>query len=259
MPPPDGSRRGQLGFDPELEPLLAPVPGSPGADVSQRIQRVGLAAGALNECVMHPQAITFERLYRRQPEQGIHNPDISDQNPFVIEMGAFRVLPNQCVFLFDIRPDVYRFSGADPFDFVPFERRRFSAQLKWQVFVNGTIPMDLRIEITPIPRQFQQNALLGVLQPGEVAPATLFEQARFNRAGASDTSGLASLPQRPTKPGARNVPMLMYIDENQVFEAKASVIRPIQSPVAMFEFDAAGVILPKQVGDQVLRMLRPMP
>lgn len=251
--PPDVPFRLGLGHNPELEPLLTvPAP-------DQRIQRVIEAGGALNDAILHPAAITFERLYRRSPEQGIHDPDISDNRPFVIEMGAFRVLPNQIVLLFDMRPDVYRFSGADPFDYVPFERRRFGAQLKWQYFVNNSIAQDLRYEITPIPRQFQQNALIPPLQPGEIAPATLFDQQRFNRAGASDGSGLGSLPQRPTKPGARGVPLLIYVNEDQVFEAKASVIRPIQSPVAFFEFDVAGVILPKQVGDMVLRSMRPSP
>jgi len=232
--------------------LLRPVtPEDP-----SRPQRVYLAGASLNQIIQHPSVTPFERLWRRLPEQGIHSSLVSPERPFTLEMGSFQVPQEMTLFIFDYRPDVYRFSGQDPNDILPAEDRRFSGQMGWNISINGTIPGNIQYELQPIPRQTLPSAYIKrILSPGEFLPETAFNITRANQFGAAAGSALGTLPQRHQRYGAQDVPFTLCVYENQIFQANAKVFEPILTPIGAFEFDVGGYLLNKTVADKILRDL----
>lgn len=254
---------GQPGARPYEPP---PTPGSfttpmSAANAKCRAERVLLAGGALNNTLTDRDTNPFEQVFRRLPEQGIHSPTISTQKPFVLELGSFQVPKEMALLLFDIRPDVYRFSGIDPNDAVPFEARRFGSQMGYDFTINGSHQGKTRFELEPIPRQegLAFSPLLGtdtLNNPGYLPRPSAFAQARANRFGASSGAGLALMPQRHFRYGPTSLPLTLMLSENDVAEFKAVIFKPIQSPVAFFEMDMAGLLMPLNKAKALLECIR---
>jgi hypothetical protein len=228
-----------------------------------RATRVNFAGGALNDVLTADNSITpFEQLYRRLPEEGIHSPAITPAQPFVLELGSFVVPAQMCVLIFDIRPDVYRFSGIDPNDAVPFEARRFGSQMGYSLKVDGKHPGDTHFELEPIRHQTglgytTQLDTDALFNPGTLPPAAAFVQARSNRFGASSGAGLALLPQRHFRYGPESLPLTLFLREKELISFEAVIFKPIQSPVAFFEMDMAGIIAPLNTMRDILNALSP--
>jgi len=216
-----------------------------------RASRVQLAGGALNEVLTDPATSTpFEQVFRRLPGQGIHNPNISPARPFFLELGSFRVPSQQTLLLFDLRPDIYRFSGVDPNDALPVAARRFATQVGYDLTINGNHPGNTRFELEPIePQQglaFQPNQGTDRLNnPGRLPSDAEFVQARRNRFGAASGAGTSLMPQRTFRFGPSSLPLTLVLEENQSLALQAVVFKPIQSPIAFIEFDIAGILAPK--------------
>lgn len=244
-------------------PQPRPVPGDftrplTAEELRARAYRVVTAGGALPDVLTDDRSTQpFEQLFRRLPEDGIHDPTISPVRPFKFECGAFRVPSQQALLLFDLRPDIYRFSGVDPNDAVPVEARRFGSQVGFEITVDGNHPGNTRFELEPIRRQtgleFQPNQGTDTVDnPGTLPPASAFVQARANRFGAASGAGLSLLPQRPFRYGPSSLPLTLVITENQSFAIHVVVFKPIQTPIAFFEFDMAGILLPLQLAGALL-------
>jgi hypothetical protein len=220
------------------------------AEIRCRAQRVQLAGGALNTVLTDDNSTQpFEQLFRRLPEQGIHNPDISPSQPFTVELGSFQVPTQQALLLFDIRPDIYRFSGIDPNDAVPFEARRFGSQMGYDLTIDGSHPGNTKFELEPVPRQpglafSDQLDTDGLDNPGQTASASAYIQARANRFGASSGAGLSLLPQRHFRYGPSSLPLTLVVSEKETVSFEAVIFKPIQSPIAFFEMDMAGILAP---------------
>lgn len=228
-------------------------------EIKTRATRVQLAGAALNNVLVHPSAEVFEQLYRRSPEQGIHNADVSPSRPYTIPLGAFKVPSQMGLLVFDFRPDIYRFVGVDPFDTVPFEERRFARQIGFEIRIDGVHPANLRFELEPSPRQAASNVYLDPLAaPGQILPAQVFAQARANSFASAAGSGIATLPQRPNRIGAPDLPLSLYLREGQTFEANCIVWRRVTTPVAFIEFDYAGILLGKNVIEELMKRLSPV-
>lgn len=219
-------------------------------ELRARASRTVLAGGALNDVLTDDRQTTpFEQLFRRLPEDGIHDPTVSPTQPFKFECGAFRVPPQQALLLFDLRPDIYRFSGVDPNDAVPVESRRFGTQVGYEVTIDGNHPGNTRFELEPVRRQEGKEFLPNqgtdaVDNPGRLPPSSAFVQARANRFGAASGAGTALLPQRPFRYGPSSLPLTLVVLENQSFAIHVVVFKPIQTPIAFFEFDMAGILAP---------------
>lgn len=229
-----------------------PAPGSYARPLSPeefqcRASRVLSSGGALNTVLTNPDDVSpFEQLFRRLPEQGIHSPTISPNSPFIFPLGSFIVPREQALVLFDLRPDIYRFSGLDPNDTMPVENRRFASQVGYEVTIDGLHPGNLRMELEPLPRQ-QVEPQLGTdiaENPQTFPPNNVYVQAQANRFGGPSGAGLSLLPQRPFRYGPESLPLTLMLTENQIFEAKAVIFKPIQAPIAFFEWDMAGALVP---------------
>lgn len=215
------------------------------APIRQGIQRVLQAGGAISSRVTHPSLLFFEQLWRRLPEQGIFSANLNFSNPLSIPMGTFRVPPRQTLLLFDLRPDVFTFSGADPFDWVPVANRRFSGQMGWDITIDGQRLGNTKFELNPIARVAEQP------QPSQLSgragtPAE-FAAARAAQFGASLGTGTALQPQRPERFGPRELPLTLWVNEGSTFAVSASIFRRILFPIAFFEFDLAGLLVPAEL------------
>jgi len=280
QPPPlfigDPRRRGlnlpppvpPLGVVPEVRPSgdyppPAPVEGqwtSMGCDA----QRVQIAGGALGTLLVHPMIEPFEQLFRRLPTEGMFAPDVSPERPFAFELGAFKPPPGFDLLLFDLRPDIYRFSGVDPGDTVPVESRRFSSILGFSVTIDQRYPGNIQFQLDPIPIQTEQQAFTPQVVPGASGEAaTVIPQSRFNIAASSSFSnaagtGTALQPQRPTRYGPLSIPWTLYVKQNQTVQVRCVIFRPIPSPIAFIEYGIAGLLLPELWVDSIKECTKPL-
>jgi len=251
-----------LGDGPAQPP---PVPGSftdplGVAETMCRAQRVQLAGGALNTVLLDETTQPFEQLFRRLPSQGIHSTSISPDRPFKVELGSFQVPRQTALVVFDFRPDIYRFSGIDPNDAMPVESRRFASQVGYDLTIDHNRPANLKFELEPIPRQEGLAFALGRdinENPGAIPSQAAFDQVQRNSFGAAAGSGLSTLPQRPARYGAPDLPLSLIVRETQVVSFEALIFKPIQSPIAFFEMDMAGILVPMNLLGKLLDCMKP--
>ncbi len=231
-----------------------------GCDAAQRVQ---LAGGALNTLLVHPEITPFEQLYRRLPSEGMFLPGVSPERPFVFELGAFRVPDTFDLLLFDLRPDIYRFSGVDAGDTVPVEARRFSSIMGFEVTVDQRHLGNVRFELDPIAIQTTTQAFAPEIRSTEFSQVLQTPPARFNIAAANSFAnaagaGLSLLPQRPYRWGPLSVPFTLYVRSGQTVQVRCVVFRPIPSPIAFIEYDIGGLLIPDEWVSSMTECMKPM-
>ena len=275
-------------YNPQLSDGPAPPPPEPAAhilanpsamfrgraDVPADAVRVVQAGGALTQLLMHPTFTPLEQLFRRLPEGGMFS--ASPDKPFKFELGAFQV-PAQMAFAFiDYRFDIYRLGGAVPGDFMPIEERRLSTQVAYDVNISEYRKGNLRYELDPVPIQTTKEAFTGAPQGGIIAgrPAvpgiTALSNAalptatgnQFNLAAfANSTSiggpGLSSLPQRTQRQGPLPLPFTYIVRSNQRVQFSGIVWKAIPIPIAFFEVDVTGILMPSSVLDDMIKGMNP--
>jgi hypothetical protein len=194
---------------------------------------------------------------------------VSPENPFTFELGAFRAPDTFVLLLFDLRPDIYRFSGVDPGDTVPVEARRFSSILGFQISVDQRQPGNVEFQLDPVPIQQFPQAFTPAISGNSELPASIAaalgaqNNSRFNLAGATSfasASGAGSslLPQRPTRYGPLSVPFTLYVKPGQTVQIRCVVYNPIPSPIAFFEYDIAGMLMPELWLNTMQECMKPL-
>lgn len=259
-----------------LPPVRPPVPAAPflrigedGATPGCGASRVHLAGGALNSLLVNPEVVPFEQLYRRLPEEGMFLDSVTPETPFVFELGAFRVPQTFCLALFDLRPDIYRFSGVDPGDTVPVEARRFSSVMGFQISIDQAQPGNINFQLDPVPIQTftqaftQPQAFDPELSPAVAAALGAAQGSRFNIGAASNFAsaagaGTSLLPQRPTRYGPLNAPFTLYVRSAQTVQIRCVIFQPIPSPIAFIEYDIAGFMMPEEYLRALTECMKPL-
>lgn len=255
------SARGQLvpqGAVGAPSPTLAPVlnPGSgnplhPGQEGSQTtrnfdVNRVVLAGGNLSSEILHPSIIPFEQLYRRLPEEGMFSPAVSPSRPFTFELGAFTVPDRMTLMLFDLRPDIYRFSGVDPGDYVPVEHRRFGSIMGFDITVDQKHVGQIAFELDPVP--IQRTSQQAFASNNQVRPQVNASQAAVSESSSfANVSGVGNAlqPQRPQRYGALSIPFTIFARSKQTVQVRCVIFRPVPIPIPFIEYDMAGVLVPE--------------
>lgn len=246
-------------------PAPRPEPGAfservPVSTVVER-GRMTLRGGALNSVITNDdEAEGFEYLFRRLPEQGIHEPSVSFQRPFLLELGSFQVPDQQMLLLIDIRPDIYRFSGIDPNDAVPYEARRFGSQMGYEMRVASKHVGKTRFELEPVAAQtgldYTQSLNTDVIyNPGTLPPNAAFVQNLANQFGNASGAGMALMPQRHFRFGPTSLPMTIAVREKETVSFRVVIFKPVLSPIAFFEMDMAGVLLPLNTAEQIIKSM----
>lgn len=236
-------------------------PGQSGAQTTASAfdaERFTLAGGRLNGDILHPSVIPFEQLYRSLPEAGMFNPLVSPERPFVFELGAFSVPDRMSLFIFDLRPDIYRFSGVDAGDFVPIEARRFGSIMGFDLTVDQRRQGNTMFEIDPVP--IQNGSSLAFTSQNRAHPTfntAQFAQGKSNQFAASAGAGSALLPQRPTRFGALSIPFTIFAKSKQTVQIRCVIFRPIPTPIAFVEYDMAGVLVPESWGLNMIESVTP--
>jgi len=235
-------------------------PGQPGQQLSVgtcSAERVVLAGGALTSLMVDPLITPFEQLFRALPEEGMFNPNVTPSRPFVFELGSFTPQQTMALALFDLRPDIYRFSGINAGDTVPVEARRFSSALGFDVTI------DKHHNLGAYQYQLDPAAINHGGSTAFRPPAGSTDLFTTPDISASQSSGVvagvgASLqPQRPDRPGAGSIPWMLLVRSGQVVQFRCVVFHPIPHPIAWIEYDIAGIILSEKIMDAYLSCVKP--
>lgn len=232
----------------------------PGAATSHsfNVDRFVMAGGQLNAEILHPTAVPFEQLYRRLPEEGMFAPGVTPSNPFVFELGSFTVPDQMSLLIFDLRPDIYRFSGVDAGDFVPIENRRFGSIMGFDVTVDQRRQGNVKFEIDPSPIQrTSQSAFQSSNSTHPTANAGAYVAGRANQFASPAGVGTALQPQRHERYGALSIPFTMIARSKQTVQVRCVIFRPIPAPIAFVEYDIAGVLVPEQWTNNMLEVIKP--
>ena len=89
------------------------------------------------------------------------------------------------------------------------------------------------------------------------ATATDFANARAAAASSPGGPGLSLLPQRHERLGPLPLPFTIMVRENQRVSFKVVVFRPVPIPLAFFEVDVTGVLMPANVAESLLKAMVP--
>lgn len=226
---------------------MTPVVGSEAKMCS--IDRVMFAGGQLGSYVTPTSITPFEALYRRLPQSGVFT--ATPAEPVIFDMGSFRVPEGMSLVMLDYRFDIYRPSGTTAGDFVPLEDKRLSTNVGWDISSDGVRQGNTHYEISPIPPQenspaFRSNPNPGFIPGGPGSPASdaQFEQARFTQAQSSSGDGLSIMPQRHHREGLLHVPASWVLKSGSNITLTCRVIRGIPIPIAFFEAEIFGFLLP---------------
>lgn len=235
----------------------APIPvqqqhSSPAAyvpDAAERlfdVQRVISAGGDLAGQISPESLPPFERLWRRLPEEGMFSTQLSPSKPFVFELGAFTVPARMTLLIFNMRPDVYRFSGVNSGDYAPIEARRFASIMGFELTIGQAHPGNIDFQINPV--QIQNTSQQAFQSNNTNTPADTTQLAIARASQNANTQGTSSmiLPQRPERFGAPYpIPFTLYVTAGQTVQARCNIFRPIPLPIAFVEFDLTGLLVPE--------------
>jgi hypothetical protein len=221
-------------------------------------QRFVLAGGQLGSDILHPTAIPFEQLYRRLPEEGMFSESVSPSNPFVFELGAFTVPTNMALMIFDLRPDIYRFSGVNSGDFMPIEQRRFASIMGFDITIDQKRQGNTYFQLDPVPIQrTSQQAFENNNLNNPSFNAGQFEIGRSDKFAATSGASTALLPQRPERFGALSIPFTLFAYSNQTVQVRCVIFKPIPSPIAFIEYDMAGILVPQPWAKKMIEAVKP--
>ncbi len=239
---------------------MLPPGGNPGEATRERFdaRRVSLAGGFFNGEILHPAIVPFEQLYRRLPEEGMFSPSVSPARPFSFEIGAFTVPDQMALLIFDLRPDIYRFSGVDPGDYMPVENRRFGSIMGFDITVDQARMGNIAFELDPVA--IQRTSQQAFNSNNTVHPTFNAGQYAIGAAGtfgATDGSGNALQPQRPERYGALSIPFTMIARSKQTVQTRCVIFRPLPTPIAFIEYDIAGVLVPDSWMKNMLEAVKP--
>lgn len=189
----------------------------------------------------------FERVWRVLPQPGMAQ--ATPSKPTTFTMGSERAPKSQVLVILDYAFNVYRFSGAAAGDYVPFEPNSLSTQVMWDISVNGKRER-LNVQYQVIPQQpTQTNQAFANSNVLARPQAWQFDIARAAQQQAPGGFGLAGMPQRRHREGLVKVSNQYVARASETLVVQCSVINPIPRPVAFFEAEVFGLLIPQNVYD----------
>jgi len=221
------------------------------------------SGGALSTLLVHPEVLVFEQLYRRLPQEGLFV--ASPQRNYSFVLGSYQVPSSMVLLITDYQFRIYRFVGAGAGETAPFEDRRLSTQLGFDVQIDNQRPGRVQYQLDPQPPA--TNPFVGspkaavVFADGIVRPAPIpqnqFALQPFAAAANPSGAGNALLPQRTERQGPNNLPFTYQARPNQTVIFSGVAFQPIATPIAFIELDVTGVLAPSNTVDALMDVMKP--
>lgn len=101
------------------------------------------------------------------------------------------------------------------------------------------------------------NSLFAPSSPPFGANASDFANAKAAAAAGPSGTGLSTLPQRTERLGPLPMPFTLIVRENQRISFKVIVFRPVPIPLAFFEVDVTGILMPANVLESLFAAMSP--
>lgn len=212
--------------------------------------RVMLAGGQLMSYLTPTSIVPLESVFRRLPVDGIFT--ATPSTPCAFEMGAITVPPRQGFLVLDWRFSIYRPSGSAAGEFVELEENRLSTQVGWNIQADAQRQGQYGYQLNPVPPAnasspaYQSNPNPGFIPGGPPSPATddQFTQARYTIAQSAVGDALSLMPQRHHRQGLLQVPAPWVLHSSQTFVMSCRVFRAVPIPIAFFESEVFGIMMP---------------
>jgi hypothetical protein len=225
--------------------------------------RVLLAGGQLVSYLKPESIIPLEYVFRRLPIDGIFQ--ATPSTPCQFEMGSIKVPQLMGFVVLDYRFAIYRPSGIVAGEFVELEQNRLPTQVGWNLEADNNRQGNFRYELNPVPPFEKSNpAYQPPPNPGYIpgtpvaVPASddQFMQARFT-AAQSGTGDLSLMPQRHHRQGLLHVPAPWILHSTQTLIPSCHIFRAVTIPIAFFEVEIFGFMLPDGQLDAMQRAIAP--
>jgi hypothetical protein len=213
--------------------------------------------GALFGLVRSPDVEPFERQYRVLPEDAMFSPLRSPSNPFVAEVGSFKVADDKQLLVTNYEFKVFGFGSYGTDDAEEYPENSFSTILSWDLSIaNTSSQRDVAYTIDPIPisatsNQFQQAVFTGLKNP----PPPSYFNANASRGFSSPSAGTAVLPNRLARMGPPNGPFTLYVENNQAVTGKMNLTARFPAPIAFLQFTIQGYQFDKMVLNPLLKLV----
>jgi len=219
----------------------------PGAAITRietvRTQQPG---GALMGYMQSASIVWFEQLYRKLSPTGMFG--ATPNKPVTFTMGSFRVPQSMVLVIVDYSFDVYRFSGAAAADYIPVESRRLSTQIGWDILVDGRHQGQLSYQIIPQPQTQTQQPFANFV-PGQPAEGWEFDQIRALQSQVPAGPALSMMPQRHHRDGLVKLANSYVAMSGSTLLVNCSILNQIPIPIAFFEADITGMLMPQTAYD----------
>lgn len=227
-----------------------------GTDLPGLVRQPG--GDVLNQ-LLHPSAFRgFERLYRRLPEQSIHQPSLDQRNrSLTLSMGSYTVPKGMSLWLLNFDTGVLVFDGVNPNDFRPAEDGRFTGVLGYDLVVNGSRRNgDLQYDLDPLPVATDRPEYDP--QPGGRTSARAFDEQAARNFATNAPSGRMTMPVRQGVTGPRgDSPYTWVLNGGDRLGVRLVVYRRVTQPVAGFQARVGGFLLQKVFSDSLIQRVRP--
>lgn len=225
--------------------------------------RTVLAGGDLMKLVNHPSITTLERVWRRNAVDGVFT--ASPAAPFQFELGAISVPQQMVLVVLDYRFEIYIPSGVIAGDTQPLPPRRLSTSVGYDVKFSDRRLDNVNYELTPSnPNVAAQETYApyqngGIIPGGQIAGASAaeFQRLRGDNQRVATASGLSTLPQRERRDAQLAMPFTYVVNSNQRVNLNVVVFNAIPYPIAFFEGELSGLMLPAHSFSAFIKEMNP--
>lgn len=223
--------------------------------------RVNLAGNKLGSLVTPESVTPLERLYRRNPVDGIYT--ATPERPFSFELGAVDVPAQMALVILDVRWAIHVPSGIAVGDTRELEDRRLSTVLGYDVKFTDSRTANLEYQIEPsdpvsATSTFATNSNAGII-PGDGisgVPESLFARLRAQQV-SNPATGLSTMPQRHRRDSQLDMPFTYLVTENKRVNFEVTVFRPIPIALSFFEVEMSGYFMGQNAIKDFVESVRP--
>lgn len=246
------------GYHPQI---IVPTPGKmsgapaslqPGPEeLRNRSSRVSVVGAGLLDQLTPDRYRVYQRQVRVLGDASLYDTSLSPAKPFQFSLGSYEVPSTMGIFITEIELRVFTFSGVAARETEEVDPGNLTTNLGYS-FTYGaeSNPYDSLSDITPV-----------LFAVGTRAPTVPFyaANAAINRTNPSG-KGAGLFPFDGSRPGPVDGPVAVYIDpQSKTFQGLAYCFKPLEIPVAFFQFKVAGYQVDQNTASNLLKSIVALP